>query len=471
MQPVYRFIRVFVLLLYLLPSCKKEHSPEKSSVNGKNEFVKLVERAYEDSLRQFRARGIKSKYSIEQYLPRRQPLWAHAQQIPVKSTTALLVPLAYDGVTWLTSNQNPGLLQPLNRSSFLLAYRRQQSLTLEIVRFVPFKEAHPGSKSFQGLVLVEDLRGNLIKEYLVRKGKALQRLDTALYYRRHPSASTSSQSPNAFITVCYEISGYNYVPSTGDYEYWSYFAGCDTYFFPDHPATFEFLDGAAYTDDVFPATGGSGTPPLPPADPIVLESGNNPIANIRDYNKCFDNLPGSNYQYKVTLCVDQPAPGTRQSWTALGGSGLIFVGHTFLTLTQVKPSGNITRNVGFYPMSAVYPTSPNSAGQLHNDSERSYNISIEFALTNSQFFQILQFMEHFQNSNVVYDLNSNNCTNFVLNALAAAGIHLPRTQGTWAGGGGLNPGDLGEDIRYMALGSNMNRSTTFSSHPNTGNCY
>jgi hypothetical protein len=71
----------------------------------------------------------------------------------------------------------------------------------------------------------------------------------------------------------------------------------------------------------------------------------------------------------------------------------------------------------------------------------------------------------------MYDLNTNNCTSFAIHALQAGNINVPATVGSWADGGfGYDPGDLGEDIRTMALGSSMTRNTTYNDHPNKYNC-
>jgi hypothetical protein len=47
---------------------------------------------------------------------------------------------------------------------------------------------------------------------------------------------------------------------------------------------------------------------------------------------------------------------------------------------------------------------------------------------------------------------------------------LPSTIGSWAGGTGNDPGDLGEDIMSLALSTGMSRSTTILNHPNLGTC-
>ena len=147
------------------------------------------------------------------------------------------------------------------------------------------------------------------------------------------------------------------------------------------------------------------------------------------------------------------------------------VGHTFLIFSESGFNGTITRNIGFYPKNGVNPLQPISQGQLNNDANTDYNISLTITLTNSQFFQMMEFLSHGNDPGYNYDLNSNNCTNFALNTLGAAGVALPATRGTWLNGEGFNPGDLGEDIRTMQLAPNMSRNTTYNDHPNIGNCY
>lgn len=212
---------------------------------------------------------------------------------------------------------------------------------------------------------------------------------------------------------------------------------------------------------------------------LNLISGPNGIGNIQDYFKCFTNVAGSSNKYKVTVCVDQPTPGTRSAWNlssngfqnSSSGGNPVNVGHTFLVLTEVSPTGTITRNVGFYPQSNVNPYSPIDKGQLNNNEQHSYNIALTIDVNNSQFFNILAFVSQVNYSNQNYDLNNYNCTSFSIRAALAGDIYLPSTTGSWTGGSGNNPGDLGEDIRSMPLQSNMTRTTIQHGHPNVGNCY
>ena len=212
---------------------------------------------------------------------------------------------------------------------------------------------------------------------------------------------------------------------------------------------------------------------------LNLISGGNEIGNIQDYFKCFTNVAGSTNKYKVTVCVDQPTPGERSAWglssngvrNSSSGGNPVNVGHTFLILTEVSPTGTTTRNVGFYPQNNVDPYTPIDKGQLNNNEQHQYNIALTIDVNNSQFFNILNFVSQVSNSKQNYDLNNYNCTSFSIRAASAGDINLPSTIGSWTGGSGNNPGDLGEDILSMPLQSNMTRTTIKHDHPNQGNCY
>ena len=212
---------------------------------------------------------------------------------------------------------------------------------------------------------------------------------------------------------------------------------------------------------------------------LNLFSGHSTIGDIKDYFKCFTNVAGRTHKYKVTICVDQSIPGKRSAWdltsngvhNSSSGANPVNVGHTFLILSEESPNGTITRNVGFYPQSSVTPYSPTDKGELNNNEQHTYNISLTIEVDGSQFFNILYFISEVKNSNQNYDLNNYNCTSFGIRALMAGNVYLRSTIGSWPGGSGNNPGDLGEDIRSMTLKPNMTRSTVQHSHPNEGNCY
>lgn len=70
-----------------------------------------------------------------------------------------------------------------------------------------------------------------------------------------------------------------------------------------------------------------------------------------------------------------------------------------------------------------------------------------------------------------YNLNTNNCADFSIQMRNLAGLNLPDTFGTWPGGGGSNPGQLGQVIKGMMLPPNAIRQTTSAaSGSNNGVC-
>jgi hypothetical protein len=133
-----------------------------------------------------------------------------------------------------------------------------------------------------------------------------------------------------------------------------------------------------------------------PVDPsesqttFVVTTGDRLISNIKDYLKCFDNVPNSDHTYLIKLCVLQPIPGSREPWAfhSFGNKvkhNPVFVGHTYLILTAITPNKTTTRNVGFYPKDTVHPFSPISQGVLNNDEEDDYDIALSITTTSSQF--------------------------------------------------------------------------------------
>jgi hypothetical protein len=203
-----------------------------------------------------------------------------------------------------------------------------------------------------------------------------------------------------------------------------------------------------------------------------VNSGDVKIRDIKDYLKCFDNNPSTDHIYELMVCVQQPEPGTRKPW-GLGdkhSGNPVDVGHTFLVATEKTPFKTIVRNVGFYPSSFVWPYGPSAQGMLNNDSYHDFNIALCCTTTSHQFTQVLNALLKGNNPGYEYNLNSNNCTTFILDAMREGEIILPRTIGTWTNGKGLNPGDLGEDIRKFKLLSGMKRFTSDQPHPNQGSC-
>jgi len=159
------------------------------------------------------------------------------------------------------------------------------------------------------------------------------------------------------------------------------------------------------------------------------------IPNRPAYLRCFNASQGAT----LTIYIDQPVPGHDDA-----SSGLSNVGHAWISITQ----GGITRTFGYYPDGVAVPYSPENESVLGNDSNHVFDVSVQIQITASEFSQILNYV---LNMPATYDLNTMNCVNFVVESCGAAGIALPQHPGTWRGGGGLNPGRFGQDMRNFDI--------------------
>jgi hypothetical protein len=390
--------------------------------------------------------------------------WDHATVLHLSTGTAVLVPVTYRNKLFVSSSRSPNIIYSLSDLTFLVIDRDSQSLyRASVITFIP--DTPSGNNSLSGLVLTEDWQGNSL----------------ATPYQLSPNTPSSARNPPANnqkqidivqnIQVCNEIDGYNYSPDDpeGGITTWSE-SSCNTY------SLIPMNTGPT----LGPGSLAGIVGPKPIALTVKLSPPSNPIGNITDYFKCFTNGTSPDHTYSVQVCVDQPSPGTRQPWTLTPGGATgtsaaanpLNVGHTFLVLTENDQGNTITRNVGFYPSTTVFPVAgyTSAQGVLNDDDGHPYNISLTIAVSATQFFGILNYVSLGNNPGFSFDLNSNNCTTFVINSLGANGIALPNTKGTWATGSGNDPGDLGEDIIQMQLGTNMTRNTVSNPHPNVGTC-
>lgn len=397
----------------------------------------------------------------------RAVLWENAAVQEVRGGRALIAPIEYLAPLFVRTEFSGNRIFNLNNISKLLIYSDSNRLFhLEVLTYLPDSNFldHP-SGIYSGFLFADDWWGNSIGKYILGKG-AMQ---------TYHSPKVQSET---IIQTCNVVYGYNY--STGDpgggYS-WVQNGGCYYMYIPDrlgdvHGGLGGGLGGGAGSG------GGSGIGSSNSNPNITLAPPDNPIANIADYIKCFTNVGGADHSYTVTICVQQPIPGNRAAYKWVDGGpigssnegNIVNVGHTFLIFTEQYGNTTITRNIGFYPASGVKPGSSTAPGKLNNDEAHSYNISANFSVTNASFFTMLNNVTKGNNPVFYYDLSSENCTTFALQTLARGGINLPNTIGSWPGGMGCNPGDLGEDIRQMTPLPNMTKATIQNFHPNTGNC-
>jgi hypothetical protein len=463
----------FILLLF--SACKKNESLTEQPNNSLIEQAKAFFSRYYSTVEQ---QGVETNGSQNNKSPRlntpRTPIWEKAYCFEMDHKKAVIVPVQYAKDFLIGTNFSGEDIFSINDITKLCIYQdKQGNFKTRWLSFFPDSNYKIGDE-FSGVIFEDSWSGDPINKYKIDKGHEILEWNGSDSAEIQSSVQTqSTPEPNLLmIATCSTIYGYNYSvddPSGG--VPWSEPAGCN-YIFVGNGGTEGLSPSAIAT---IPGGGGPGTI-ISPAKTIIVTGGTNAIGNIVDYDKCFTNIAGSGHVYTVTVCVDQPVPGSRQSWgisvpgaaESSGGSNPVNVGHVFLVFKEDNGSISIARNVGFYPQGKVSPLSPSNPGQMNDDEQHGYNISLTVTITNSQFFNMLNFVQ--QSSINIYNLNSFNCTSFAIQAFNAGSVILPSTIGQWSGGAGNDPGDLGEDIRAMTLSAKMTMNTQYVSHSNIGNC-
>lgn len=471
-----KFFQVLTVTATLLPGCKKQQT--------------VIDDPAADPLvlaaRDFFNANIKAKTaSVEingtgashdpTHRGSRTVLWEKAVAYHEGKFNGVIVPVHFQKPVYVQSNFNRAYTYSIEDLTRLVMYKDPAGNYHDVVlSFFPDSNYRTGG-AFSGIVFADNWHGQTLTKYRFEKNGKESEWNDKVAPETAAGVEVNAEQGNLLLqqTTCYYVNGYNYSESDPeDIYYWSQPAGCTT----SYTQSFEPVSGGGGL--TAPVTGGIfsrsvGGVSIVPVKTVVMHSGSNVIGNISDYTKCFTSSVSAGYSYKVTLCVDQPVPGSRTAWGFSGstaGGNPIDVGHAFLVFSETSPTGTITRNVGFYPSGDVTPMSPSSQGQLNNDANHAYNVSVTITLTNTQFFSIMNYVALGNNTGFYYNLNSNNCASFVLAALARAGINIPATTGSWPNGAGYDPGDLGEDIRSMPLAANMSRNTVSNAHPNLGTC-
>jgi len=391
----------------------------------------------------------------------RVPSWDRAEMRSLSVGSAVIVPITFQNSFYVSTDLASSYLFNLSQITKLVIFQDASAQYHYLVlTLIPDSNSisHPGT--FAGIVLSEDWGGHSVI--------GPQRIGRPL--------ASSGASERAMVadelelTVCDVIDGYNYAAGDpDDAETWEE-TTCTTY---DLEGGSEGSYSNLSSGDYSGIGGGGGAGAIT----MLVSPPTSHIASVAAYFDCFTNVGGSDHSYTVTLAVQQPVPGTRDTWTVTSSptgstqaSNIFNVGHTFLIFTESYGNTTITRNIGFYPALTVRPSSPSSTGEFSDDENHPYNISGSYTVNNAQFYQMLNFIESVNNNSYLYNLNSNNCSTFSINTLAQAGFNLPRTVGNWPGGSGNDPGDLGEDIRTGNILNMLVNTAPTAIHPNVGQC-
>jgi len=147
--------------------------------------------------------------------------------------------------------------------------------------------------------------------------------------------------------------------------------------------------------------------------------------------------------YAMLMHVKQPVAGKRKVHQFANS------GHSFITLIKYNSDSTYTSvSFGFYPNKnqpfAGTPLFPSSPSAFKNDTEHNWDEVAGRFISKRRFNKILALTKKYDG--IKYNLNTNNCTDFSLNAAHIADINVKETTGSWPLGHGNNPGITGQSI-------------------------
>lgn len=168
----------------------------------------------------------------------------------------------------------------------------------------------------------------------------------------------------------------------------------------------------------------------------------------------------------LVVYVQQPVPGSSTTWVRQGMGAN--TGHSFIGLKDTTAQTEI--KAGFYPKGTVTPLNPATTGIVKDDASHPWNVKQEYKITDDQYSAVQQSISTDKaDTNLKYDLNTNNCTDWVMDTAGLAGVTLPDATGVWPGGGGESPGPLGQEL-LVQPGATVNQQNNTSSGSSSQTC-
>jgi RHS repeat-associated protein len=167
---------------------------------------------------------------------------------------------------------------------------------------------------------------------------------------------------------------------------------------------------------------------------------------------------------RLVVYIQQPVLGKPTVWVRQGFTAN--VGHSFIGLKDTDAKTETKR--GFYPSKPTDPTSPTVPGVVKDNADHSWSVKKEFVISDQQYDKLNQSVANDTKNPPEYDLNTNNCTDWVNHKAGEVGVTLPDPQGTWPGGQGSNPGMEGQALRDQGGQVNDQNGSGSSSSSNGG---
>ena len=164
--------------------------------------------------------------------------------------------------------------------------------------------------------------------------------------------------------------------------------------------------------------------------------------------------------YAMILHVKQPVRGTRKVHK------LANTGHTFITLIKFNTDSSYAAfSFGFGPdkdnLFAATPLVPTSSSKFTNDGGHEWDEVVGKFISRHRFERILRLTKQYDG--LAYNLSTNNCTDFGLEAARLAGVVIEDTKSKWLMGEGNSPATTGESILLGKFSNTdtMNQSQLF----------
>ncbi|RPD39004.1 hypothetical protein [Chitinophaga barathri] len=409
------------------------------------------------------------------------PMWAKAKTYTTGEYQIVEVPAYWGNRQLLTARQStrkdtagraaPAMGDLGNFDRLIMYMDKDGRITERIVSFVPdaaymARHNHDAShntlkkldKDFSGFLVNRTVDGNPYSLLKVRGGRVVAKMKISKNMKlpqRDPNARWEEQCE---ITEVIEIWSQDCIyimvdePGQGYVEY----EECSDWYL-DYLIIVEECemvwveDDPCWEDPSNPACnpgGGGGEEPEepenPPSGPVPslrhYQPGN-PVTNLTTYLSHFN----TSYDAKVTIYVDQPVPGTRNTSSGYD------MGHTFITIEQDINGTIVRRSLGLFPDVSVNVFSPSTQSVIGNTEGNSYDAKLDAYISGYQLQLLLDVINN--SPSMDFNMNSYNCSTFGIECIREVGVTVPYTIGNWSGGSGCNAGDTGEDIKSFFGGS------------------
>jgi hypothetical protein len=475
---------ILICVLFTTLSCK-EQEQEVIPVSEQTNTISLQEAQawFDEQLSHQTTVNAKARTTKQ---IRRKPLWASAKAMFLSNGEFVIrVPLQYE--------KREGLGRG-GETNLLFFRDKQGALQVQIVKAISdldYLAKHKGqisSQDFSGILLMQDWQENFLNGVKYENGKIVGEVSPA-------EASNGARMAG----ICQEVRIEYYVDvcvggncSGLRFDYADVYTVCSGGSGNSGGVSSGNVGGAFRGGGGMGNTGngyagnttesdrvdgdGRATVVREASERIIFPGINNPAIDLKSFLTCFGTTQSEDFTYSLTIYVEEPVPGSDAS-TSLTGN----VGHTCIGLTKTdknNPSSSITQIFGFYPvdgkkslsLSAVESEIHNN-GDSHPDRRTQYTISSSYSVDPASFQAAIQAADEL--SIKPYDLDDNNCTDYVLNIMNRAGVSVPQNEGAILVSAGHNPGQLGYDLRQVKQ-ANPDASVHLSAGltlPSKGSCY